>query len=127
VPHSSKDIETKLQGVLEDSGLRGWTLVLAPDSTQPNLGKILPETKVIIIHDEEPEGALRTLLHEILELRLRASSNMERSLSNVLIRWANEQIYKSKEMAIEELLDLIFALVQNSDEVRDILKGEMTN
>lgn len=127
VPHASVELEQTFTRILEGLGLRGWTLVWQPDSTQPNKGRILPEPKVIVIHDKEPEAAFRTLLHEVLELRLRAASNMERTLSNVLINWANEQIYNAKERAIEEVLDLVFSLVETSDDFKNILEGTKGN
>ena len=114
--------ESSLTEFVQSLGLPKWTVVWQPDATQPKLGRIIPETKVILIHAKEPKVAIRTIIHEVVELKLRAASNVERSLSNALIEWANKQAYQAKERAIEEVLDLIFDLVENSDDLRDILK-----
>ncbi|GAG08256.1 unnamed protein product, partial [marine sediment metagenome] len=55
----------------------------------------------------------------------RLAFNVQMSLSNALIEWANTQAYKMKERSIEDLLDIIFALVEGSDELRGILLKDL--
>jgi len=107
---------------VKSSGFPNWQVVWKPDATQPRLGRIIPENRIILVHDLEAKAAMKTVLHEVIELKLRAAFNVERSLTNTLIEWANKQAYQAKEAAIEEVLDLIFDLVEDSDDLRDILK-----
>lgn len=101
-------------------GLADWEVVWVPDENQEELGRIIPENGVILVHDLDAKDAMRTVLHEVFELKLRPAFNVQMSLSNALIEWANAQAYKMKERSIEDLVDVIFALV-GSDEFRGIL------
>ena len=114
--------EDRMNELIRSLGLRGWSVLWEPDSTQPKRGRIIPETRIILVHDLETKAAMRTVLHEVLELKLRPAFNVQMSLSNALIEWASTQAYLEKERAIENLLDLIVDLVQRSDEVISILK-----
>lgn len=116
--------EARMNEFIKSLGLTNWQVIWQPDETQEKLGRILPETRTIIIHDLAAKAAMKTLLHEVVELKLRPAASMERSLSNLLIEWANDQVYKSKEKAIEDVLDLLVDLVDRSDELRDIFKEE---
>ena len=124
VPHEI--IEARMNDFIKSLGLKNWQVILQPDETQKKLGRIIPETRTILIHNLKAKATMRTLLHEIIELKLRPASNVERSLSNALIEWANTQVYKAKERAIEDILDLLVDLVDRSDELRDLLEGART-
>jgi len=107
----SKEMETKFNGILESFCLRGWSVVLAPDETQPR-GKIQLEDQIILIHDSNEQDAMRTLLHEVLELKLRSLVSPYRSLTNLLIQWIDEEVYRIKERTIEELIPLLVRLFE---------------
>jgi len=117
----TEEHEAKMDELVKSFGLVNWEVVWVPDEEQEELGRILPEGRVILVHDLDPKAAMRTVLHEVLELKLRPAFNVQMSLSNALIEWANAQAYKMKERSIEDLLDVIFALVE-SDELREILE-----
>lgn len=101
------DNESKMNKFVKNLGLSGWMVIWEPDPTQNSRGQILPETKTIIVYDEEPEAAMGTLLHEILELKLRPMLQPYRSLVNALIEWADSQVYLEKEKTIEAILPFI--------------------
>ncbi len=127
IPHASEELETKFNGILEGLGLRGWTVIWKPDKTQPK-GRIQPETKIILIHDEKSEDALETLLHEFIEIKLRPTQKPLRSLVNVLIEWVDLQVYEAKEKAIEEFLPFLLKFIDDmypSDE--DLKKHRIAN
>lgn len=107
------DIEEKLNGTIKLLGLSGWTVLWEPDSTQPKRGQIIPETRIILVHDKEPEAAMMTVLHEVLELKLRPAFNMQTSLTNALLEWANTEVYKAKERAIEDLLPFLLKSIED--------------
>ena len=109
--------------LVKSLGFINWQVVWQPNETQQKLGRIIPENRIIMVHDLEAKAAMRTVLHEIIELKLRPAFNVQRSLSNALLEWANTQVYKAKERAIEDLLDIILSLVEGSDEVRSVLEG----
>ena len=105
--------------IVKSLGLANWEVVWHPDEAQEELGRIIPESRIILVHDLDAKAAMRTVLHEVLELKLRPAFNIQMSLSNALIEWANAQVYKMKEQSIEDLLDVYFAL--GSDKLRGIL------
>jgi len=121
-PHVVREItEAKMNELIRSLGLEGWQIVWEPDPSQTKRGQISPEARVILVHDSETNDAIRTVLHEVLELKLRPAFNMQTSLTNALLEWANTEVYKAKERAIEDLLDLIVDLVKRSDEVTSII------
>lgn len=113
--------EAKMNELVRGFGLDDWEVVWDPDDNQEELGRLIPESRVILVHDLDPKAAMRTVLHEVIELKLRPAFSVQMSLSNALIDWANAQAYKMKERSIEDLLDVILAL--GSDELREIFEG----
>ena len=114
--------EAKMNEIVKSLGLDNWEVVWKPDGTQQELGRIIPENRIILVHNLDAKGAMRTVLHEVFELKLRPAFNVQMSLSNALIEWANAQAYEMKERSIEELLDVVLALIE-SDELKGILEG----
>jgi hypothetical protein len=108
--------------LIRSLGLSGWSVLWEPDSTQPKRGRIIPEARIILVHDSETKAAMRTVLHEVLELKLRPAFNVQMSLTNTLIEWASTQAYLEKDRAIENLLDLILDLIEGSEEVTSIIR-----
>jgi hypothetical protein len=107
------DIEEKLNGTIKLLGLSGWTVIWEPSPTQSSRGRILPETKTILIHNNEPEAAMETLLHEIIEIKLRPMLQPYRTLINSLIEWADSQVYREKERVIEDLLPFLIKSIED--------------
>ena len=112
-----------MNALVRGLGLANWEVVWRPIETQGKRGEIIPESRTILVFDPIPKFAMRTVLHEVLELKLRPAFNVQMSLSNALIEWANAQAYKMKERSIEELLEVILALVEGSDGLKGILEG----
>ena len=117
---ASEEIEKRFQGILETFGISGWIVVWNPDHTKNSRGQILPKTKTILIHDEEPEAARDTLIHEILELKLRPMLKPYRSLVNSLIAWADSQVYIEKEKAIENIIPLIIKFDEKDQTLKEV-------
>lgn len=110
--HTLRELrEAHLNQVAKNFGLIGWVILWQPDKSQPR-GKILPEERFILIHDEKPEAAQETLIHEILELKLRPMLKPYRSLTNLLIEWADKQVYESKERVLEDLLPFLLKFIE---------------
>lgn len=105
--------EKKFNETIKRLGLSEWTVLWEPGSTQPSRGQVFPEAKTIIVHDKEPEAAMETLLHEVVELKLRPMLKPYRTLVNALIKWADERVYEAKEKAIEDLLPFLIKFVEN--------------
>ena len=117
----AEEHEAKMNELVRGFGLDDWEVVWDPDDNQEELGRLIPESRVILVHDLDPKAAMRTVLHEVIELKLRPAFSVQMSLSNALIDWANAQAYKMKERSIEDLLDVILAL--GSDKLREIFEG----
>jgi len=90
-------------------GLVDWEVVWAPDETEKILGRIMLDKRVILVHNPDPKAAMRTVLHEVIELNLKPAFNVLMSLSNDLIKLVNAQAYKAKERSIDGLVDAILA------------------
>jgi len=103
--------EAKMNEILKSLGLGEWQAIWEPDSTQPR-GQIRPESRIILIHDNKPEEVLKTLIHEIVELKLRPMLKPYRTLVNALLGWADEQAYESKEKVIEDLLPFLLKSIE---------------
>lgn len=112
-PHVVREItEAKMNELIRSLGLEGWQIVWEPDSGQTKRGRIVPEARIILVHDPEVEAAMRTVLHEVLELKLRPAFNMQTSLTNALLEWANTEVYKAKERAIEDLIPFLLKSIE---------------
>jgi len=100
-------VEERMNEVLSLLGVRGWRAVWSPDPDSPRRGGCLPGPRIILVHDERPEDALETLVHEAVEIRLRGLLNPYRELVNVLIEYIERLIYREKERFIESLTPLM--------------------
>jgi len=122
MPSVLKKRETKFEGLLKNFNLSEWKVIWKPDHTQPSRGKIIPEAKVILVYDEAPEAATETLLHEVLEIKLRPMLKPYRTLVNALIQWADEQVYREKEEAIKDLLPFIISFNEKDKKLEEVMK-----
>jgi hypothetical protein len=107
-----RELEARMNEILESFGLGEWQAIWEPDSTQPR-GQIQLENRIILIHDDKPEEVLKTLTHEIVELKLRPMLKPYRTLVNALIQFAEERIYESKEKVIEDLLPFLLKSIED--------------
>jgi len=112
------DYETHMNEVIKIFDLKNWTVIWVPDKTQPR-GQIQPETRVILIHDDKAEDALETLLHEVLEIKLRPMLKPYRDLVNSLVGWADKQVYYSKEEIINDLTPFLLKFVEDTPELQE--------
>jgi hypothetical protein len=96
-----------MRKTLSKLGLNEWRVAWKPGCSSTKRGELLPESKLILVYDREPEKASETLLHEILELKIRGVTQPYRSLVNVLLEWADKVAYAEKEKAIDSLIPLL--------------------
>ena len=92
---------------LRRMGLKEWRAHWKPGCSTSKRGETLPESKLILIYDAEEKAAFETLIHEAMEIKLRPVTQPYRSLINALIEWADQQVYKAKEEAINSLLPFL--------------------
>lgn len=112
--------EAKMNAFIKALDLANWMVVWEPDEEMEELGRVIPDSRIIIVHDMIPKAAMRTVLHEVIELKMRPAFQVQRDLVNALIRLMDAQTYKMKERSIEDIVESIFALA-GSDEFRGIL------
>ncbi len=65
--------------------------------------------RTILIHNEESDAALETLLHEILELRFRRVERVYREAFNALVGAIQSMAYSEKEQFLNDLPNIIRA------------------
>jgi hypothetical protein len=97
-------VEDRMTETLRRMGLNEWRAHWKPRCSSSKRGEVLPESKLIMVYDKEPEEAMKTLLHEALEIKIRGVTQPYRSLVNVLLEWADKVAYSEKEKAIDSLL-----------------------
>ena len=90
-------------------GLGEWRVTWKPGCSTSKRGEALPENKLILVYDEDESRARETLLHEVLEIKLRGVTQPYRSLVNALLEWADKISYEQKEKAIDSLIPLLLA------------------
>jgi len=59
---------------------------------------------VILIYDAEEETAWTSLLHEVVEYRLKTVTSTYRRLVNKLIEFVEAEVYAQKELTIERII-----------------------
>lgn len=97
------DLQDCMNQILIRLGLRGWTVHWDPDLTQTIRRQVFPDARIILIHDDEPSEALKTLLQEILEVKIRPLLGVYRETINQLIALLEKMAYKEKERLLDEL------------------------
>lgn len=113
-------LEEELNEALRRLGLMDWTVVWDPDPSEKERGLILPESRIILIHDKAQKAALETLAHECLEIKMRSMIAPWRETVNALLRALEKVSYFEKEKVIDSLVPLaLLMLKENVDK-----KGE---
>ena len=88
-------------------GLKDWTVVWDPGGSTEERGAAYPDTRLIVVHDRGREDALETLVHEHLEVRLKAVIRPYLATVNALLRALEKLYYAEKEKAIDGLTPLL--------------------
>lgn len=100
-------VERRMNRVLERLGLP-FKVVWTPDPTHNSHGNIDLAQRVIHIYNETEQGAWCTLLHEVLELRLRKITSLYQGLVNALIEYIERHVfYPEKESFLNSLPSII--------------------
>jgi hypothetical protein len=92
--------QAKMQHVLARLGLPlkvAWT----PNGNHDKHGLIEPSSKTLFIFDEGEEEAWQTLIHEILEFKLKGVTSHYRNVINGLIEIIEKSCYQQKEEFLE--------------------------
>ena len=105
--------EEKANNLLIRLGLGQWRICWLPDSSYPIRGRANPERALIEIYDLDEEGAWDTLIHEIVEIRMRSALRPYRILVNKLIEGYQEIVEGEKDRFIESLNE-IFEVARGS-------------
>jgi hypothetical protein len=112
-------LEEELNGALRRLGLRDWTVVWSPGGSAEERGAAYPDTKIIVINDREREAALETLVHEYLEVRLKAVIRPQLATINALLRALEKVYYAEKEEAIDGLTPLLLRVLGENLDKKD--------
>jgi len=98
--------EERAKNALTHLGLGQWRVSWLPDPLKPIRGKALSKIQVIYIYDEDEEAAWSTLIHEIVEIKLRSTLRPYRILVNKLIEGYQEITDGDKDRFIESLSEV---------------------
>ena len=105
--------EERAKNVLTRLGLSQWGVCWLSDSSYPIRGKTFPEKFLIEIYDLDEDDAWDTLIHEIVEIKLRSALRPYRLLVNSLIGVIQEIADGEKDRFIESLNE-IFEVARGS-------------
>ena len=103
----------RAKNVLTRLGLGQWDVCWLSDSSYPIRGRAIPERFLIEIYDLDEDGAWDTLIHEIVEIKLRSALRPYRLLVNALIGVIQEIADGEKDRFIESLNE-VFEVAQGS-------------
>ena len=101
------NVEAEMNRVLSRIGLSEWEALWVPDSSTKVNGQVITEQKTILVFSEDPEKARDTLLHEVIEIKLKKLIGNHYDMINGLIKIIQELNYVEKERTINELVPLI--------------------
>ena len=96
--------EKELNTVLEKLGIP-LRAVWLPDDSKKEHARIDVEEGLIMIFDKDETEAIDSLLHEVLEYRIRKVTSPYRLLINKLIELVEANVYSQKEKALNEILN----------------------
>lgn len=105
--------EKRAKNILFRLGLGHWQVCWLQDSSCPIRGRAVPDKLMIEIFDLDEEGAWDTLIHEIIEIKMRDTMKPYRILVNKLIEGYQEIADTEKDRFIESLNE-VFEVVQGS-------------
>lgn len=112
----TRSIEQRMSEVCSKLGLP-FKIVWTPDASRSDHGKIDLKNQVILIFDLNEKDAWITLIHEILELKIRPLLQFYRSLVNTLIEFIERHVYQEKEKFLESMPETMMALIKEMEKV----------
>lgn len=105
-------VENELNIALKRLGLREWSVVWNPGGSEEERGVAYPDTKLIVVYDRELEAALETLIHEYLEVRMKAVIRPQLATINALLKALEKIYYAEKEETIDDLTPLLLRVLK---------------
>ena len=93
--------EKRANEALRKLGLPHLRCVWHPDAKAKERGRLDLEAGIIFVFDATEEEAQATLIHELIELRLRDMTKVYRTVINALIDAFEKIAYERKESTIE--------------------------
>ena len=109
----TRKFEERMKNVLTRLGLGQWRICWLPNSSYSIRGKAISEKLLIEIYDLDEDGAWDTLIHEIVEIKLRSVLRPYRLLANSLIGVIQEITDGEKDRFIESLNE-VFEVARGS-------------
>lgn len=110
----TKSTEQRMNEICSKLGMP-FKVVWTPDPGANDRGKIDLKNHVIYIFDLKEEDAWSTLVHEVLELKIRPLLSFYRSLINVLIEALEKLGYIQKERFLEALPETLAVLLDEME------------
>ena len=106
-------LEERAKNILTRLGLGHWDVCWLYDSSYPVRGRAFPEKSPIDIYVVNEDGAWDTLIHEIVEIRMRSALRPYRILVNKLIDGYQELADGEKDRFIDGLNE-VFEVARDS-------------
>ena len=109
-------VEDRMNAVCSRLGLP-FKVVWTPDPSANDHGRIDLKNHIIYIFDLNEKDSWATLVHEVLELKLRPLLSYYRDLVNVLIEFIEKHVYQEKEKFLESLPETMPVLFSEMEKV----------
>jgi len=109
----TSDFDNRAANTLTRLGLGHWKVYRKPGSDPFIRGKVLPEKLRIEIYDLDDSDAWDTLIHEVIEIKMRSALRPYRIVFNAFISAFQEILEGEKDDFIESLGE-VFKVTQDS-------------
>ena len=105
-------LEEHMNEILHLFGLQEWYVLWEPDIKTEFKGECFPDDMSILISGR-PEDAVETLIHEILEIKLRPLLGAYMSAINQLMTLVDKLLYSTKERFLQDITPLMVQAIQD--------------
>ena len=105
-------LEEHMNEILHLFGLQEWYVLWEPDIKTEFKGECFPDDMSILISGR-PEDAVETLIHEILEIKLRPLLGAYMSAINQLMTLVDKLLYSKKERFLQDITPLMVQAIQD--------------
>lgn len=98
--------------ILHLFGLQEWYALWEPDMEEEFKGEVFPDDMSIVISGR-PEDAVETLIHEILEIKMKSLLGAYMTTINQLMTLVEKLLYRDKERFLRDITPFMVQSIQD--------------
>jgi len=105
-------LEGQMNEILQLFGLQEWYALWEPDIEGEFKGEVFTDDMSILISGR-PEDAMETLIHEILEIKMKSLLGAYMTTINQLMTLVEKLLYRDKERFLRDITPFMVQAIQN--------------